>query len=561
MKKGVGGHSRTLLAVTVLVAAAAAATASTGGNDFYRVTIENTPGGVGIGVYTVTTGSAHPVTGALGPQNVLFGGGIPGTSYTTIRSFTSGTDYTQRTGLALLPGAPPTLLLEAFVAPGEEAVPIGDPNSPSGFITTYRLAPGSPAADALTVVQSCSAVGGTFNTSAVKIETAITNEGGAPVSIGLRYLWDFQIGPGDDGPVFREIGPDGAFRVLEWDVAAPLFDSYEIQDNNDAGVCFAGGNSPFPFFDVRGSVLGPAALAPTPPTRLTYLAWPSASGLAGRFGGVIPAASAFDYVPTGVDAASCDISVDDSGVAYWWGDQASNALTIAPGATVSVAAYIYAHLVGAPPDFQPPATEGPPCTATCTDGIDNDGDGLIDLEDPDCVGVEGPYGDPSCEDAVDNDCDGAVDGDDPDCQPPPNQPPDCTTAASDPDLLWPPNHKFRPVSILGVTDPDGDPVTLAVTSIMQDEPLNGLGDGNTCSDGAGVGEVVARVRAERSGQGDGRVYHISFTADDGNGGVCAGEVSVCVPHDRSARRRVCGDQGPLYDSTTPCVGRGKDRRK
>jgi hypothetical protein len=134
-----------------------------------------------------------------------------------------------------------------------------------------------------------------------------------------------------------------------------------------------------------------------------------------------------------------------------------------------------------------------------------------------------------------------------------NAPPDCSGAVAAPDLLWPPNHKFADVSVVGVNDPDGDPVTITITDIAQDEPLEGLGDGNTCPDADGVGTDIASVRVERSGSkkvpGDGRVYHISFTADDGQGGQCAGAVTVCVPHDQRPGH-VCVDQGPLFDSTS-----------
>ena len=67
----------------------------------------------------------------------------------------------------------------------------------------------------------------------------------------------------------------------------------------------------------------------------------------------------------------------------------------------------------------PPPVEGPPGDPTCSDGIDNDGDGLTDQSDPDCQGPEGPAGDPTCSDGIDNDGDGFVDGADPDCVPPP----------------------------------------------------------------------------------------------------------------------------------------------
>ncbi len=419
MTKGACRLSTAATGLLSLLLATAAAGAATGGNDFYQVVVEETPGGVGVGVYTVTTGLGHPVTGALGPQSVLFGGGIPGTSYTTIRSYTSGTDYTQRAALILTGAAPPTFVLEQFVQPGEEAVPVGDPNDPEGFVTTYRPGLAAQAPDDLTIVQTAMVVGATFNTSAVKIETAVTNNGTTSVQIGIRYLWDFQIGSGDDGPTYQEKDPDGAVQVFEVNRLVPAFDTYEITDNNDPFGCFTGGNSPFPFFSVQGSVLGPAALSPTPPSRLTYLAWPLISGLPDRFGGLTPALNAFDYTPTGVDVAICDISLDDSGLAYWWGELPGNALSVAPGATVSVAAYIFSYLPGAPPDFTPPGEEGPPGDPTCEDGIDNDGDDLVDLDDPDCQeppDEEGPPGDPTCEDGIDNDGDDLIDLDDPDCQ-------------------------------------------------------------------------------------------------------------------------------------------------
>jgi hypothetical protein len=60
---------------------------------------------------------------------------------------------------------------------------------------------------------------------------------------------------------------------------------------------------------------------------------------------------------------------------------------------------------------------------------------------------------------------------------------------------------------------------------------------------------MAYLRAEREGPGNGRVYEISFEAQDGNGGSCQSSVTVCVPHDRSAANRQCVDDGQIYDST------------
>ena len=131
-----------------------------------------------------------------------------------------------------------------------------------------------------------------------------------------------------------------------------------------------------------------------------------------------------------------------------------------------------------------------------------------------------------------------------------NQDPDCSSVTGSLAELWPPNHQFVDVTVSGATDPDGDPVTITITGITQDEPTNTLGDGNTCPDASFSG-ATASLRAERTGNthvpGDGRVYRISFTASDGKGGECDGSVDVCVPHDQRPGH-VCVDNGQNYNS-------------
>jgi hypothetical protein len=138
-----------------------------------------------------------------------------------------------------------------------------------------------------------------------------------------------------------------------------------------------------------------------------------------------------------------------------------------------------------------------------------------------------------------------------------NHPPDCSEAYADPDCLWPPNHKMVPVSILGVTDPDGDPVTITITAITSDEATateGGAGGAEHAPDAQDVGTDTAQLRAERSGKANGRVYQVSFAAEDGRGGVCEGTVMVKVPHDQRPSRRspapceATGD-GQNYDAT------------
>ena len=125
--------------------------------------------------------------------------------------------------------------------------------------------------------------------------------------------------------------------------------------------------------------------------------------------------------------------------------------------------------------------------------------------------------------------------------------PDCGAAGPSVYSLWPPNHKLVAVTVTGVTDPEGQPITVRIDGISQDEATDDLGDGRTCPDASGVGTSSALLRAERSGLGDGRVYHLSFTATDPDGISCSGVVTTCVPHDQG-QGATCVDQGPLYNS-------------
>jgi hypothetical protein len=126
-----------------------------------------------------------------------------------------------------------------------------------------------------------------------------------------------------------------------------------------------------------------------------------------------------------------------------------------------------------------------------------------------------------------------------------NLAPDCSNAIASSSTLWPVNHKLTDISINGVTDPDGDPLTIAVQCILQDEELNATGDGNFIYDAGGIDTATPSVRSERSGNNNGRVYHIDFIATDSKGGRCGGEVTVSVPH---SKNKPAIDDGRLYKS-------------
>ena len=134
---------------------------------------------------------------------------------------------------------------------------------------------------------------------------------------------------------------------------------------------------------------------------------------------------------------------------------------------------------------------------------------------------------------------------DPDWGVAPNRPPDCSGVTPSRAVLSTPNRRLVPITLDGATDPDGDPVTVSVDGVMQDEPVTGRGDA-TSPDAIDEGEGELRVRAERDPHGDGRVYRIAFTASDDHGGSCSGTVTVSVP--RKRRKPAVDSAPPSYDS-------------
>jgi hypothetical protein len=146
---------------------------------------------------------------------------------------------------------------------------------------------------------------------------------------------------------------------------------------------------------------------------------------------------------------------------------------------------------------------------------------------------------------------------------PVDAPPVCTHAKAHPQLLWPPDHKLADVRIVGVTDPDSPKIKLTVTHVTQDEPVGCTarrgsrdycedddetrGCRHTTPDAIIHADGHVALRAERREHGNGRVYQITFQADDGAGGQCTGQVTVCVPGDR--HHPTCVDDGQRYDAT------------
>jgi uncharacterized repeat protein (TIGR01451 family) len=117
-----------------------------------------------------------------------------------------------------------------------------------------------------------------------------------------------------------------------------------------------------------------------------------------------------------------------------------------------------------------------------------------------------------------------------------NPAPMITGAAADPSVLWPPNHRMVNVTVsYDVTDNCPLPPGSCTLSVTSNEPVNGKGDGNTSPDWIVLDDHHVLLRAERAGDGNGRIYTITITCTDSGGNTSSQSVTVMVPHDRGRR--------------------------
>lgn len=121
--------------------------------------------------------------------------------------------------------------------------------------------------------------------------------------------------------------------------------------------------------------------------------------------------------------------------------------------------------------------------------------------------------------------------------------------------LWPPNHRMhtvRPSDCVAVSDGcDGAP-RAAFTWASVDEPDDATGDGNTSGDVQFAGCDAVAVRAERRGNGDGRVYSLGVRVTDRAGNVTDSVCHVVVAHDQSGRPAVGGDPARRIVNPSTC---------
>lgn len=115
-------------------------------------------------------------------------------------------------------------------------------------------------------------------------------------------------------------------------------------------------------------------------------------------------------------------------------------------------------------------------------------------------------------------------------------PPTIHSASVSRNTLWPANHKMVEVTVTVVAEDDfGGEVDCVIIGVTSNEPDDGVGDGSTASDWEITGDLTVKLRAERSGQGSGRVYTIQVVCYDDAGNATPLSLEVTVPHDQSGK--------------------------
>jgi hypothetical protein len=93
--------------------------------------------------------------------------------------------------------------------------------------------------------------------------------------------------------------------------------------------------------------------------------------------------------------------------------------------------------------------------------------------------------------------------------------------------------------------------SVRIAKVTSDEPENSGGDGNTLNDIVIAANCKSvQLRSERMGNGNGRVYTITFKVTDASGNVSTATAKVTVPHSQNGSPAV--DDGPQYTVLGGC---------
>ena len=342
------------------------------GNGVYEVVVEDILG-KGVGLYSVRTGEKHPLNSiALNKTSpfskkkdrkvdLLFGGvdGLTGTSFTSIRSYSSQIDYFQSEFATQEVSFHGVWLDSLFINEDSVAtdyfIEVMTGELVTGFQVRYNL-PGLPrqfdpgvVPDTLEVTEIINVRGSTYDNSWVEITTVIKNLMSTPVDLGVRYLWDFKIA-GDDGTPFHEKF-NGDFGPHEITLTAADKAFFFVTANDTMQ------QSNPPDYEIICSALTPANMSRTPyqPHWISQASWPLAFF------------KPFDYTAHfGLDVTTpndpnAGLVGGDNAALFFWGKDPHRALRVEPGDSIVVTQAI----LGMPTDGAVPKvvdSENPRCS-------------------------------------------------------------------------------------------------------------------------------------------------------------------------------------------------------
>lgn len=300
----------------------------TAGNDIYQIFIDDDPVSGNCGTWTATTGASHPAGSGL---NVLFGTGIPRTSNTVLRSYTSGTDYSTGDGCT-----------EICAQAAPVVTPILNGATTVGYRLVWTFADGAgPTIEVEEEVVVEGPVDGseTVDNTVIRETHTVRNLGPGNLSFGLRKQWDWSIGA-DDGPYFGtceapNVACDASMNLTDdGSLDGPYPPVYVINEDPAVTACPVGVNpvgpncGGSPLYLVAGTVSAPATLtpAPDPPELVQFNDWPSLIGSC--------------WQPPLVDNATCGNG--DTALAYFYGLTIGSAITLTPAEERSFTQYVVA---------------------------------------------------------------------------------------------------------------------------------------------------------------------------------------------------------------------------
>lgn len=304
-------------------------------NGVYTVSIADVSNTSFRGSWTAATGASHPTGAGHDLLYSEFGGSFyEGTNFSSLRSYTSGLDYSHSD-------------FNPFFI-GEGPSPLAPPGQ--GWTQTWVI-----PAENLTITQDVLVSGSGFSDSAIYHTVLLENTGDAPVLLGWRNLYDWQV----DDPTTDD-GPNNSIETTSGVTVATTTTEFEYVPAGDEFVRVSIDPGVPSYQSLLGIGYDPGfipGLPVTTPDAYAYASWPLSVG------------TEFDYTTSPINVTS------DSAGLSWFGKTINSAISLSPGESIRLTQVMF----GVIPDEPPP---GGDFSKMLTGGPDENQDGEVDLVIP-----------------------------------------------------------------------------------------------------------------------------------------------------------------------------------